>query len=143
MKRVAILLVLLTAAAASAQTAAKFPNGVFRTTITDADLRKGHATNDIPENHGTFTLTITANGHWVLSQKAPNPLSNPLEKGVYFVKGSTVDFKTKQPPEYSGVGDYVSWRFDGAYLHLKLTRSDDPAPESYVIYGAHPWRKIK
>jgi hypothetical protein len=141
-RRVALLLVAACclAAAANAATHTKFPVGVFRATIADADLRAAHATNDIPENHGRFTLTIRANGRWRLVQKAPNPLLDPVFAGTYTVKGSIIDFRTVAPAEFAG-DDVVGWRFDGKYLHLHL-KSKSPYPETAVLYDAHPWRRI-
>jgi hypothetical protein len=141
--RLAIVLAIVLALAAAAPSAAsrsRFPVGSFRTTITDADLRAGHATNDIPENHGTFTLTIHRNGHWRLVQKAPNPVLDPVFTGTYSVRGRLVDFKTVTPAQFGG-DDIVAWRLVGSILHLKL-RSKSPYPESYVLYDAHPWRKV-
>jgi hypothetical protein len=141
MKRIAILaaLVLAAAAAAGAQTRSTFPKGVFRTKITDADLRKGHATEDLAENHGTFTLTLTP-GRWKLVQKAPNGIQNPVIRGTDVVKGKTVDFKTTFPTEFAGIHAVARWGFDGKYLRFKVTKA--PYPEQYVLYDAHPWRKV-
>jgi|SRR5581483_3101628 len=137
----ALLAAAVVAAPAGARNATAFPHGVFRTTITDADLLAGHVgVNDIPENHGTFTLTIGAHGHWRLVQRAPNPLHDPVFAGAYTVRGSTVDFRTATPTRFAG-DDLVVWGFDGKYLRLRL-KSYSPYPETYVLYHAHPWRKV-
>jgi len=114
------------------------PNGTFTTTITDDDLVKGHATRDIPENHGTFTLLLK-DGFWRLHQQAPNPLQNPSAGGRLRVTGDRVVFVTYKPLEFAGSRDVLRWSFDGTRLRFHVIVG---GPEEAVVFGAHPWEKV-
>jgi hypothetical protein len=117
---------------------ARFPAGVFRTTITDADLIAGHAPSEVQENHGTFTLTV-GNGRFVLHQWAPNPLTNPTGSGVYTVTGNKILFTMKKPFELAGGRIKATWSYVGHTLRFKVPDGD---PDYRVIFSAHPWRKV-
>jgi hypothetical protein len=137
---IALLAILLAlSASGSAATAPTIPNGVYRTTITDADLRAGHATSDIAENHGTFTLTI-ADGQWSLTQTATNPLHNASANGAFTLHGSTFVFEQGTPAELAGVTFALKVKLLRSALKFMVVRA--PAPEIRVLFGAHPWQRI-
>ena len=127
---------LAAAASAAGATAPKVPLGTFRTTITDVDLKAG-GVSDIAENHGTYTMRLLPEGHWKLHQVAPNPLHDADHVGTYTVRKNAVRF--------TDTGFDVSFTarlaFDGRHLRFKILSAD--IPELRVIWGAHPWTKVR
>jgi len=130
-----IAFVALAVFASAVSAAPKVPTGVFRTTITDADLKAG-GVSDLAENHGTYTLKLLPKGRWTLHQVAPNPLSAPNHAGTYAVKKNGVRF---DDPGFA-VGFVARLSFDGRHLRFKIVSAD--IPELRVIFGAHPWTKV-
>jgi hypothetical protein len=141
MKRFAIVCALVFASAAGAQTRASLPTGVFRVTITNADLRAGHVPkSDWNEDHGTYTLTLRP-GRFVLSQKAPNPLQVPVSSGTTTeLVAGVVDFKTTKPASQAGLVILARWTFARKLLRFKVTDPKDP--QVRAVFDAHPWGKI-
>jgi hypothetical protein len=131
-----LLAALALALAASAGAAApKVPTGVFRTKITDADLKAG-GVSDLAENHGTYTIKLLPKGRWTLHQTAPNPLQAPDHTGTYTV--------TKHGVRFTDTGFDVSFTarlsLQGRRLRFTILKAD--IPELRVIWGAHPWTKV-
>ena len=140
MKRIANVAALVYASAAAAQTGASFPSGVFRTTITDADLRAGHVpSNEWKENHGMYTLTLRL-GRFVLAQKAPNALAIPISSGADKVTAGVVVFKFSKPAELIGLAISTRWTLAGKLLRFKVTAPNDPAVRT--VFATHPWHKV-
>jgi TRAP-type C4-dicarboxylate transport system substrate-binding protein len=68
-------------------------NGIYRFTVTDADLR-AHGITDaslLAENHGLFTWTLKDGGYCV-KVRAPNPQNNPDDCGTYQLKDGAIEF---------------------------------------------------
>ena len=124
------------AASAAGAAAPKVPIGVFRTTISDADLVRA-GVSDISENHGTYTMKLLPKGRWTLHQVAPNTLQAPNHAGTYAVKNNAIRF--------TDTGFAVSFTarlsFDGKHLRFKILSAD--IPELRVIWGAHFWTKVR
>jgi len=114
----------------------KVPIGVFKTTITDADLRAGGVT-DISENHGTYTLKLLPKGRWTFHQVARNSLQNPDHAGTYSTGKNGVTFTDTG----FDVAFTARLSFDGKRLRFRILRAD--LPELRVIFGAHPWAKVR
>jgi hypothetical protein len=131
-----IALAALAAFAPAVSAAPKVPTGVFRTTITDADLTAA-GVSDLAENHGTYMLKLLPKGRWTLHQVASNPLSAPNHAGTYALKKNGVRF---EDPRFS-VGFVARVTFDGRHLRFKIVSAD--IPELRVIFGAHPWTKVR
>ena len=125
----------LAVAASAGAAVSKVPTGVFRTTITDADLRAG-GVSDLGENHGTYTMKLLPKGRWTLHQVAPNPLQAPDHAGTYTVARNAVRFVDKG----FDVGFTARLTLDGRHLRFKILRAD--IPELRVIWGAHAWTKV-
>ena len=120
----------------AAAAATTVPIGVFRTKITNADLKRA-GVSDVAENHGTYTLKLLPKGRWTFHQVAPNPLSEPDHTGTYV--------PTKQGIRFTDSGFAVAFTarlsFTGSQLRFKILSAD--IPELRVIFGAHPWKKIR
>jgi hypothetical protein len=130
-------------AAGAAHAAPSIPDGVYRATITRADLRApGVSAEDQATNVGTWTLTI-ANGRWKIANTPP-PNYPPGDRiaGTYTIAGSTVVFLHETPKVYAGVAPKMRWRFDGAALHL-LPLSGFPAKAVAIVWTKHAWKKVK
>src|SRR5262245_3650333 len=136
-KLIVLVAALAVAAGAAAQPAAKFPGGVFRTTITDADLKAG-GVKDIAQNHGTYTMTLRP-GRWRFVQKAPNPLEIPVAGGGYTLAGNGIRFTIRTPAPLNGASVHGTWTYDGKALRFQGMRED---PSAHVLFTAHPWRRI-
>ncbi len=131
-----IALVALAVFVSAGLAAQKVPSGVFRTTITDADLKAG-GVSDLAENHGTYTLKLLPKRRWTIHQTAPNALQNPDHTGTYAVTKDGIHFEDTG----FGVGFTARLSFDGKHLKFKIAKAD--IPELRVIFGAHPWTKVR
>jgi hypothetical protein len=131
----AIVFAVLAVAASAGAAVPKVPTGVFRTKITDADLRAA-GVSDLRENHGTYTMKLLPKGRWTLHQVAPNALDAPNHSGTYRA--------TKSAVRFVDTGFDVSFTarltLDGRHLRFKILRAD--IPELRVIWGAHTWTKV-
>lgn len=134
--------VIALSAAVPAGAAPSIPNGIYRTTITRADLHvPGVSAEDQATNVGTWTLTLS-NGTWKLVNKAPAgyPPGDRIA-GTYSSAVRVVTFLHKTPKAYAGVAPRVAWSFDGKALHLKPV-SGFPAKVVQLIWTKHAWTKI-
>ena len=131
----AMALVALAVVASAGAAPPKVPLGVFRTTITDADLRAGGVT-DLSENHGTYTLKLLGKGRWTFHQVARNYLQEPDHTGTYAVRATGTTFTDTG----FGVAFTARLSYDGKHLRFKILKAD--IPELRVIFGAHPWTKV-
>jgi len=129
------VLAVLAVAASAGAAVSTVPTGVFRTKITDADLRAG-GVSDLTENHGTYTMKLLPKGRWTLHQVAPNHLQAPDHVGTYTA--------TKNGVRFVDTGFDVSFTarltLAGKHLRFKIVKAD--IPELRVIWGAHPWTKV-
>jgi hypothetical protein len=144
MKRVAIVCILglaLLASAAGARTKAELPTGVFKATITDADLKAGHVPrSDWKEDHGAYTITLRP-GRFVWAQKAPNPLQVPVSSGtVTDLTTNAVEWKTTKPASQAGFVIIMTWTYSGRLLRFRVDSPKDP--QVRTVLDAHPWRKV-
>jgi hypothetical protein len=141
-KTVVVIAVALTAAGA-ANAGPPIPNGVYRATITRADLHVvGVSAEDQATNAGTWTLTIS-NGSWKIANRPP-PNYPPGDHiaGTYTIAGTFVTFLHKTPKLYAGVAPKMTWSFDGTALHLKPV-SGFPAKAVAIVWTKHAWKKIR
>ena len=129
-----MLIVALAVVASAGASPPNVPIGVFKTTITDTDLRAGGVT-DISENHGTYTLKLLRKGRWTLHQVARNSLQSPDHAGTYTVGKTGVTFTDTG----FGVAFTARLSFDGKHLRFRILKAD--IPELRVIFGAHPWTR--
>ena len=141
-KAVAVIAVALVAIGAASATSS-IPNGVYRATITRADLHvAGVSAEDQATNVGTWTLAIS-NGSWkIVNRPPPNYPPGDHIAGTYTISGKFVTFLHKTPKVYAGVAPKMTWSFDGKALHLKPV-SGFPAKAVVIVWTKHAWTKIK
>ena len=130
------------------------PEGVYRTTITKADLFRFDPHYDpgsIDENTGTTKIYLR-NGWFEFVQTADHPIFNVINVGTYRGEGNRVGF-TVTGPEWNAISTPpMRWRLDGGALHFRflgcgnLNTLDPHAPhlcdDIKVFYEAHPWVKV-
>jgi hypothetical protein len=131
----AIVLLCFVAAACGGASAQQVPTGTFRTTVSDSALAAA-GVSDIPENHGTYTLTLLPKGRWKLHQVAPNVLQAPDHSGTYVVTKNAVRF---EDPVFA-VGFTARVSLQGGRLRFTVLRAD--LPELRVVFGGRPWREM-
>jgi len=131
----AIVIVALAVVASAGAVPPKVPIGVFKTTITDADLKAGGVT-DISENHGTYTLKLLRKGRWTMHQVARNSLQEPDHAGTYVARKTGVTFTDTG----FDVAFTARLSFDGKHLRFSILKAD--IPELRVIFGANRWTKV-
>jgi hypothetical protein len=127
----------------SAGAAPTIPNGVYRETVTRADLQvPGVSAEDVATNIGSWTLTLSS-GRWTIVNKAPAgyPPGDHIT-GTYSSSGRVVTFLHRTPKAYAGVAPKVKWSFDGKALHLTPV-SGFPAKVVQIVWTKHAWAKIK
>jgi peptide/nickel transport system substrate-binding protein len=128
------------------------PDGVYRFTITSADLYRFDPNYDpgsVQEDTGTTTMTLSG-GHWRSTQASSNFIFNPVNSGIYYGSGDTVTFESQLPPTNALTVPEMRWSFDGRSLHFTflscegLTDPNNPhfCDDVRVVYEAHPWVKI-
>jgi hypothetical protein len=130
-------------AAGSAGAASPIPNGIYRSTLTRADLHvAGVSAEDEATSVGTWTLTLSS-GTWKIVNKPPvgYPPGDRIA-GTYSGSDRTVTFLHKTPKFYAGIAVKVTWGFDGKALHLAPV-SGFPAKVVSLVWTKHAWTKIK
>jgi hypothetical protein len=129
-------------AAHSSGNAPSIPNGTYRTSFTNDQLRgPGVGPKQRAGSVGAYTLTITT-GKWKVVVKSPTPGASGVLTGTYSGAGNRVGFLHKTPPGVAGVTLQLIWSFDGKALHFKAAPgSRFPAPVVKVIWTRHPWLK--
>jgi TRAP-type transport system periplasmic protein len=117
---------------------ATIPDGVYTTTTTVADLRRGGQYG--PDWRKPITWTTRLRGGRVHETQEPDyPDQGPCS-GTYEVAGDRVTF-TWDPSGACGATppEVLRWSYYGGQLSFELVDVQDTA--SKVIYTAHPWRK--
>lgn len=126
-------------------TAAAFPSGAWRVTVTARDLvSRGVVGSDVPGNRGVWTWTFSGT-KWVETQRetAGGPVTD-THRGTIAVSGSRVCFR--DTGQRVSLGCYT-WARSGNVLRYSkptvtgpLARTDGPAILR-AIFTAHPWRR--
>jgi TRAP-type C4-dicarboxylate transport system substrate-binding protein len=107
------------------------PDGVYRTQITTADLRAGHASPvSLEQDRGTLTLTLRG-GRYALRQREPD---GPPSFGRY--GGELPRLMLRQGTTTTQL--VATLRGD----ELRLVGVDVADNGLAVWFGAHPWRRI-
>jgi hypothetical protein len=142
-----VLALALTAAGAgiagtSRDAAPSIPNGTYRTSFTDDQLRgPGVGPQQRSGSVGVYTLRITT-GKWKVVVKSPTPGASVVLTGTYSGAGNRVAFLHKTPRDVAGVTLQFIWSFGGKALHFRAAPgSRFPAPVVKVIWTRHPWLK--
>jgi peptide/nickel transport system substrate-binding protein len=130
------------------------PDGIYRFTITRADLYRFDPKYDpegVDENTGEVTVLIR-DGQWRSIQIADHPVFHPVNMGVYRGTGDRVVFEVLAFSDNAITTPEMRWTFDGTALRFKflgcgnLNKLDPEAPhlcdDIRVSYEAHPWMKI-
>ena len=139
---VSVLLAAGSAAGAALSTGkgSPIPNGTYRTSFTNDQLRgPGVGPKQRRDQVGAYTLKL-AEGKWSLTQKSPG--GTTVYAGAYTPVGALarVVFTHLSPPDVKGVAFPLSWSFDGKALHLKAAPDASfPAPVVRVVWTRHPW----
>jgi hypothetical protein len=113
--------------------AGDLPNGVYRVSVTDADLDAVNVPPDAwEESHGTYEWTLQ-DGSWSFSQTATNPIKFPTASGVYVVDGDHVTFHIAND---FGPQDFT-WTVD---TDGSLVLTAQPSTDSLfaAVLAAHP-----
>ena len=129
-------------AASSNQSASSIPNGTFRTSFSNDQLRgPGVGPQQRRDQVGTYALKL-ANGKWSLTQKSPAGITRYT--GAYAPVGTLprIVFTHLTPADVKGIAFPLDWSFDGSALHLKpAPGASFPAPVVKVVWTRHPWVK--
>jgi hypothetical protein len=129
-------------AAFSRASAPPIPNGTYKTSFTNDQLRgPGVGPRQRGDNVGSYTLTL-ADGKWSLTQKSP--AGTTTYTGTYAAVGtlSRVVFTHLTPQDVKGIAFPLIWTFDGKALHLKAAPGASfPAPVVKVIWTRDAWMK--
>src|SRR5439155_26514386 len=130
-------------AALSGGKASSIPNGTYRTSFTNDQLRgPGVGPKQRRDQVGAYTLKL-ANGKWSLAQKSPAGMTTYT--GIYAPAGTLarVVFTHLTPRDVKGIAFPLAWSFDGTALHLKpAPGASFPAPVVKVVWTRHPWAKV-
>ncbi len=131
-----------TGAALSGGNAPSIPNGSYRTSFTNDQLRgPGVGPKQRRDQVGSYTLVL-ADRKWSLTQKSAAGMTRYT--GTYTPVGtlSRVVFTHLTPPDVKGIAFPLTWSFDGKALHLKpAPGASFPAPVVKVVWTRHPWVK--
>jgi hypothetical protein len=129
-------------AALSRDSASSIPNGTYRTSFTNDQLRgPGVGPRQRRDQVGTYLLNL-ASGAWSLTQKSP--AGTTRYTGTYAPVGTLarVVFTHLTPADVHGIAFALSWSFDGKALHLlPAPNARFPAPVVKVVWTRHPWAK--
>jgi peptide/nickel transport system substrate-binding protein len=126
------------------------PDGVYRTTITDADLvAAGGRADDSPEDQGTYTLVLDR-GRFFWHQLGREPIFNPVVVGRYEATEDAVTFEQVAPVFDEGAFSSLTWRLDGADLVFSLSECTGPAARDAAfcayqraLFTSSPWRRVE
>jgi TRAP-type C4-dicarboxylate transport system substrate-binding protein len=110
-------------------------NGVYRLTLTDAELEAAGppAAHSRPSFGGVITLTLR-DGSYRFQPRTP-----PECTGTYAVSANTVRFRV-HPASYCQGVVTARWSLAGAQLRLRVLSSTNPYDK--VVWGAKPWKNI-
>jgi peptide/nickel transport system substrate-binding protein len=129
------------------------PDGVYRFTITKADLLRFDPHTDpngLDENTGTTTVYLRG-GRFEFIENADHPVYSPIATG-YAGSGDRVVFDLLEPSSNALSTPSMRWTFDGHALQFtflgcgNLNHLDPSAPhlcdDVRAVYEAHPWEKV-
>ena len=106
------------------------PDGLYRTTITKADLYRFDPHYDpggVDENTGTTTISLRG-GWFETIQSADHPVYNPIGVGTYTGTGDRVVFDLLEP-SYNAINTPdMRWTFDGHRPSPNLPGLWEPRP---------------
>jgi hypothetical protein len=106
------------------------PDGLYRTTITKADLYRFDPHYDpggVDENTGTTTISLRG-GWFETIQSADHPVDNPIGVGTYTGTGDRVVFDLLEP-SYNAINTPdMRWTFDGHRPSPNLPGLWEPRP---------------
>lgn len=126
------------------------PSGIYRVTITAADLRRaGFPTEreeDVFNETGTFT-TVIGEGTWYFTQRANHPITSPVSvAGTYTGTGDVVRFRAEADEFNRVLLPPMRWSLDGTELRLRMETCgfDDLilCAALKARFTSHPWEKI-
>ena len=126
------------------------PAGIYRTTVSPADLRRaGVPMGDeegIQSETGTFTMVI-GDGLWYTIHRADHPIDAPTSfAGSYTGSGNVVRFRGEADEFNRGLLPPMRWTFEGSELHLRMERCQFEDRIFCAILEAHftsqPWQKV-
>jgi TRAP-type C4-dicarboxylate transport system substrate-binding protein len=115
------------------------PNGVYRVRITPADLRAGGVRPAVPDDYGTFTLTLE-HGHWKLEKHDPEPAY--LEAGLYSGTPARAMFVSTYAPQLFHPSAPAAFSLVFSHAGLRIFPATENDPLFVTWYGAHTWSKI-
>ena len=143
-----------TVAPSSPEPAATFPDipaGVYRMTITPADLRRfdvpTRTRDDVWNATGMFTMVLE-HGTWYWTQRADHPIPGALSiAGTYSGNESSVQMKFEANADNALPGPTLGWDVDAdGSLRFTMQRcnSDDQVLCAYLRaqFTAHPWERV-
>lgn len=127
------------------------PAGVYRMTLTPADLRRFDiptpTVEDVWNSTGTFTMVL-GDGLWYWTQRADHPIRDALSvAGTYSGTGSSVRMRFEANADNALRGPTLGWFVDAdGALRFTMQRCnhDDAGLCAYLRmqFGAHPWERV-
>ena len=133
-----------------ADTYPDIPAGVYRMTVTAADLRRSGVTDPPPEDvrnsTGTFTMVL-GEGRWYFTQRADHQVTGVLSVvGTYAGSGRVARFTVEANAENAIELPPMRWRVDGdgaLRFTMRCTADDPPfCPYLRAQYAARPWQPV-
>ncbi|MGH2655199.1 MAG: protein kinase domain-containing protein [Actinomycetota bacterium] len=126
------------------------PEGAYRVTITDADLRSPLLSDrDVRSHEGDYTLSMTG-GRWRLHREGENG-STQVTFGTYAVSEDRVTFTEGADPWCFGRTMTATWDLRGmqlAFSDITSTVTPTCGPQTVsdallrTVYGTHPWQRV-
>jgi len=124
------------------------PDGVYRVTVTLADIIRAGGPKDDTEDTGTFTIVLHG-GRFRWHQRSDVPIFNPIGVGRYEGTGDQVQFVVEQPYYNAAYLSQLAWRLEDDALVFALPRCTGPAARDRpfcgvqkALFTAHPWERV-
>jgi peptide/nickel transport system substrate-binding protein len=124
------------------------PDGVYRVTISSADIVNAGGAKDDDQGPGTYTVVLQG-GRFRWHQRGDVPIFNPIGVGTFEGTGDQVRFHVQQPPDNSDQLSALTWRMEGHSIVFALPRCTGPAARDAAfcgfqkaLFGAHPWGRV-
>jgi hypothetical protein len=127
---------LLSACGSCPEPEQQLPDGTYATTVAVEDMTNiGMHPDDVCENAGTFTLTVTGRKWSIFQTAAPGCIvKNPSWSGTWKFCSDEATFTDDIQ---NGSSYTYKWAFDGA--ELRFTRVNDFSPSRIVWMTTYPW----
>lgn len=126
----------------------EIPAGIYRVTVSPADLRRFGFTENQQEvwnTTGTFTMVL-GDGVWYSTQRADHPISGAVSQaGTYAGTGDVVRFRIEANEFYAVLLPPMRWTVEGTELRFRMeTCGLDPfdCANLKAHFTAHPWEMI-